>query len=208
LSLVGPGTAVAAGSSVNYTLSISNRDSSACAATTFNLARSIPTGWTGTLAASTISLSPGASGSTSLTVTSPAGASAGSYGIGAGASSSVGSAHTANASTTYSVASAPSSGTLTETVGTDKTSYLRGQTVYMSALVKNNGVAVNGASVKFNVTLMGNVTVLSAITGSDGYARATYKLGKGKGSVGGYSLRADATSGGETATASTSFNVN
>ena len=120
LSLVGPTAAVAAGSTVSYTLSLSNRDSSACTATTFNLARSIPSGWTGTLAASTLSLSPGASGSTTLTVTSPATASAGSYGIGAGASSSVGSAHTANASTTYSVASAPTSGTLTETVGTDK----------------------------------------------------------------------------------------
>ena len=104
--------------------------------------------------------------------------------------------------------SAPSSGTLTETVGTDKTSYLRGQTVHMSALVKNNGVAVSGASVKFNVTLNGTVTVVSATSGSDGYARATYRLGKGKGAIGSYALRADATSGSNTATASTSFSVN
>ena len=209
MSLVGPTAAVAAGSTVSYTLSLSNKDSSACTATTFNLARSIPSGWTGTLAASTLSLSPGASGSTTLTVTSAAATSAGSYGIGVGASSSVGGAHTANASTTYSVASAPGSGTLTETVGTDKTSYLRGQTVYMSALVRNNGVAVNGASVKFNVTAPGgSVMVLTAESGSDGYARADYKLGKGKGAIGSYAVRADATSGGNSASANTSFSVN
>ncbi len=207
-SVVGPTVAVAAGSAVRYTLSVSNRDSSACPATTFSLARSIPAGWTGTLAASTLSISPGASGSTTLTVTSPATTSAGNYGIGTGISSSAGSVHTANRSVTYAVASASGSGTLTETVGTDKTSYLRGQTVYMSALVKNNGVAVNGASVKFNITLNGSVTVVSATSGSDGYARATYRLSKGKGAIGNYALRADATSGGKTATASTSFSVN
>ena len=209
ISLSGPTTAVAAGSSVNYTLSLSNRDSSACAATTFNLARSVPSGWTGTLATSTLSLSPGANGSTTLTVTSPTGAGSGAYGIGAGASSSVGSTHTANASTTYSVASAASGGTLTETVGTDKSSYLRGQTVYMSALVKNNGVAVGGATVKFNVTLSNSsVIVLTATSGSDGYARSTYGVGKGKGAIGNYAVRADATSGGSSVSASANFSVN
>ena len=107
------------------------------------------------------------------------------------------------------MASAPGSGTLTGTVGTDKSSYLRGQTVYMSALVKSNGVAVSGASVKFNITLSnGSISVLSATSGSDGYARATYRLGKGKGAIGNYALRADAASGSSTATASTSFSVN
>jgi hypothetical protein len=208
LTLSGPTSSVAAGSTVTYTLSLANKDSSACAATTFNLARSIPSGWTGTLAASSLSLSPGTSASTTLTVVSAATATAGSYGIGAGASSSVGSVHTANASATYSVASAPS-GTLSETVGTDKTSYLRGQTVYMSALVRNNGVAVNGASVSFRITASnGSVTSVAATSGSDGYARATYRLGKGKGAIGGYALRADASSGGSTASASTGFSVN
>lgn len=208
MSLTGPTTAVAAGSTVSYTLSLSNRDSSACAATTFNLARSVPSGWTGTLAASSLSLSPGATSTTTLNVTSASTATAGSYGIGVGASSSIGSVHTTNASATYSVATA-SSGTLTGTVGTDKTSYMRGDTVYMSALVKNNGVAVSGASVSFNITRSnGSVTVLNATSGSDGYARSTYKVGKGKGAIGNYTLRADTSSGGSTATASSNFSVN
>ena len=207
LSLSGPTSTVAAGSTITYTATLTNKDSSACAATTFNLARSVPSGWTGTLAASSLSLSPGATSSTTLSVTSASTAAAGGYGIGVGASSSVGSVHTANASATYSVATA-SSGTLTGTVGTDKTSYVRGQTVYMSALVRNNGVAVSGASVSFNVTTSnGSVIVLNATSGSDGYARSTYKVGKGKGAIGNYTLRADASSGGNTATASSNFNV-
>jgi hypothetical protein len=141
-------------------------------------------------------------------VTSPTTATAGSYGIGVGTSSTVGSAHTANASGTYSVATTTTTAAITETVGTDKTSYLRGQTVYMSARVLRSGVAVNGASVKFTVTLPGGTsTVLSATSGSDGYARGTYKLAKGKTAIGNYVLRADATSGSNTASANTGFSA-
>ena len=206
VSLAGTATAVAAGVTKTYTMSVSNHDSSACPATTFALARSVPTGWTGTLAATSLSLSPGASASTTLSVTSPGTATAGSYGIGAGTSSAVGSVHTASASGTYSIAT--TTGTLSETVGTDKTSYLRGQTVYMSARVLDGGVAVNGASVKFTVTLpTGTSAVLGATSGSDGYARGTYRLGKSKSAIGSYALRADASSGGSTATSNTAFNA-
>ncbi|HEY0662068.1 MAG TPA: NEW3 domain-containing protein [Lysobacter sp.] len=207
LSLSGPTTAVAAGSTVNYTVTLTNKDSSACAATSFSLAKSVPSGWTGTLAASSVSLSPGASTSTTLSVASAGTASAGSYGIGVGASSSIGSAHTANASATYSVA-AQSTGTLTETLRTDSTSYVRGQTVFMSARVFRNGVALSGASVRFNIIQPGgSVLVLTATTDVDGYARNNFKLGKGKAAIGNYTLRADATSGTSTTTMSTGFSV-
>jgi hypothetical protein len=207
LSLTGPTTAVVAGSTVTYTVSLSNKDSSACPATTFTLAKSLPSGWTGTLTAGTLSLSPGATASTTLRVTSPGTAAAGSYGVGVGSSSAVGSVHTASRSITYSVV-APVTGTLTETVGTNKTSYLRGETVSMSARVLRNGVAVNGASVSFRITLpSGSVTTLTATSGSDGYARSTYKVSNGKSAIGNYSLRADATSSGSTATASTAFSA-
>jgi Predicted membrane protein len=208
ITLSGTTTAVAAGSSTSYTVTVSNKDSSACAATSFALARSVPSGWIGSLAATSLSLSPGTSASTSLSVTSSSTATAGSYGIGVGVSSAVGSVHTANASSTYSVATATGSPAITGTVGTDKTSYRRGQTVYMSARVLSGGVAVNGASVKFTVTLpTGASAVLSATSGSDGYARNAYKLGKAKSAIGSYTLRADASSGGSTATSNTAFSA-
>lgn len=207
LSLSGPTASVAAGSTVTYTVSLGNRDSSACAATSFNLARSVPSGWTGTLGAGSLSLSPGASASTTLSVTSPGTAAAGSYGIGVGASSSAGSLHTANAAATYAVTTAATD-ELTETVGTNKTTYQRGETVSMSARVLSGGVPVAGAGVRFSVTTSGgSVTTLNTVSGSDGYARSTYKVSKGKSALGSYALRADASSGGQAATASTGFSV-
>ena len=204
LTLAGPTAAVAAGSTNNYTLTVSNKDSGGCAATTFSLARSVPTGWSGALGASSLTLSAGASGTTTLAVTSPATATAGNYGVGAGASSSAGSVHTANAGSTYSVAAS----SLSETVSTDKTSYVRAETVAMTARVSNAGAPVAGASVRFVITLPGGAsTTVSATSGSDGVARASYKTGKAKTAIGTYQLRADATGSGGSATATSSFSV-
>jgi hypothetical protein len=207
ITLTGPGSAVAAGTTVKYTVKVINRDSSSCAATTFNLARSVPSGWTGSLAMSSMSLSPGASSSTSLDVISPATAAATSYGIGVGGGSNVGSIHTANASASYVVA-ASASHVLSTSVGTDKTAYSRGESVYLSARVLDNGTPLAGASVRFNITLPGGASsVLSASSGADGYARSSYKLGKGKAVLGSYQVRADASSGGASVSAGSAFSV-
>ncbi|QSX78973.1 NEW3 domain-containing protein [Agrilutibacter solisilvae] len=206
VSLSGPTTAMAAGSTAQYTISVANHDSAACAATTFNLARTLPTGWTGALSGSSLTLSPGATGTATLGVTSPASAAAGSYAVGVGTGSPAGSLHTASASATYSVAA--TGGALSQTLGTDKLNYLRGETVYMSARITSAGVALNAASVKFTVSLpAGSPVVIMAVSGSDGYARATYRLAKGKSAAGNYGLRADATGNGATATTSTAFAV-
>lgn len=206
VSLDAATTSADASSTLSYTLSLTNKDSSACAATTFSLAKSLPSGWSGSLSTSSLSLSPGATASAILSVTSSSAATVGSYALGVGVSSSVGSMHTANASSTYTVTAA--AGTLSESVATDKSSYVRGETVAMSALVKNNGAPLAGASVKFTITLpTGGSTVVNAVSGSDGLARATYKTGKSKSAAGVYPLRADASSAGSTATASTSFSV-
>lgn len=205
ITLSGPTTA-AAGSSVVYTLAVTNQDSSACAATGFALARTVPSGWSGTLGATSLSLSPGTKGSTTLTVVSANGATAGDYPIAAGTSSSVGGVHTANAATTYTIGT--SSSALSDSVGTDKLSYARGNTAAISAVVKNGGVALAGATVSFTVTAPGgSATTLRATTGSDGYARMSYRIGKSKSSVGTYGVRADASASGSTASATTSFGV-
>jgi hypothetical protein len=102
----------------------------------------------------------------------------------------------------------PPSATLTESVGTDATQYARGATVRMSALVKRDGVVASGATVAFSVTQPnGSKTVVNAVSGTDGYARATYKSGKTKSAVGNYGVRADATLSGGSATATTAFSV-
>jgi len=67
-----------------------------------------------------LALSPGASGSTTLTVASPSTATAGTYGVGVATSSSAGSVHGASAGATYAVMASGSG--ITEALGTDKTS--------------------------------------------------------------------------------------
>lgn len=105
LALTGPTSALAAGTTATYTLSVSNRDSSGCAATAFSLARSVPAGWSGVLGAASLTLSPGTSTTTTLTVGSPSTAGAGTYAIGAGTSSAIGAVHTASAAASYVIAS-------------------------------------------------------------------------------------------------------
>jgi hypothetical protein len=205
LTLTGPTGAVAAGTANSYAVSVQNNDSSACSNTTFALARSIPSGWTGTLSATSVVLAPGASGSATLAVTSPGTAAAGSYGVGVGTSSTVGSVHTANAASTYAVA-APVA--LTETVSTDKSTYRSGETVSITARVLQAGTAVSGAAVSFTATKPnGSKVLLSGTTDSNGYATVSFKTGKGTGNVGYYQVTAVATSGSLTTQATSTFAV-
>jgi hypothetical protein len=103
ITLTGGSTGVVPGATIAYALNLTNRDSSACPASTFALARSVPTGWTGTLNKTSVALAPGATGAATLNVASLATAAGGSYGIGAAASSAVGASHTASASAKYLV---------------------------------------------------------------------------------------------------------
>lgn len=209
LSLTGPTASVAPGIQVTYTLNLRNNDSSACGNTSFNLARSIPTGWTGTLSATTSTLAPGAQTTATLAVTSPAATTTGSYGIGVGAGSAAGSVHTVNAATSMSVV-VPDTGdnVLSGGVVTNKVDYARGEVVYMAALVKRNGVPLRGASVKLTLVRPNGTTwVRTLTTGSDGFVRSQYRAGTKASDVGGYYLYAVTNYGGATLNERNRFNV-
>jgi len=203
LAVSGPAQAQQAGSSVTYSLTLTNKDSAACAASGFGVTRSLPSGWSGSLAANSLSLSPGASGTTTLTVTSPTSAAAGTYAIGVTATNSGATAYKATVSASYTVAAGWSA-----SVTTSKASYARGETVSMTASVKSGSTPVAGASVAFRITKSnGAVVTLNATTNSSGVAIASLRLSKQKDPVGSYQLRADASKGSLSATASTSFGV-
>ncbi|MDD2842143.1 MAG: M12 family metallo-peptidase, partial [Tolumonas sp.] len=53
-------TTVAAGTSVSYDVTVTNQDSSQCSTATVNLSSVLPSGWTGTFDAPSLSLAPGA----------------------------------------------------------------------------------------------------------------------------------------------------
>jgi len=74
-------TTVAAGTSVSYDVTVTNQDSSQCSTATVSLSSALPTGWTGTFDATALSLAPGATGKTRLTVKSTTTATTGTYSI-------------------------------------------------------------------------------------------------------------------------------
>jgi uncharacterized membrane protein len=111
LTISGPATALPAGSSARLTLTLTNNDNNKCAPTSYQLARVLPAGWSGTLDATTITLSAGARGSANLTVMSPATAAGGDYVVTASAVSSAGAIHVVLAHATITVGSPTPPGT-------------------------------------------------------------------------------------------------
>ena len=93
-------------------------------------------------------------------------------------------------------------------LGTNKTTYVKGETVYISVRVLRDGVPVTGGDVRTAVTLPnGSATNLAGVSGADGYVRHTLKLSKAKSAVGSYALRTSATASGATASATGGFSV-
>ena len=68
-----------AGSTLSYQVTITNNDEVSCSSTTFNVNSFTPNNWASTVSQSQLHLAPGASGSISVSFTSPADANAGDY---------------------------------------------------------------------------------------------------------------------------------
>ncbi len=69
------------GTTLIYTVSLSNRDNPACNGSTFSMTPSLPAGWSGTVVPASVTLVPGASASASLTVTSMDTTTSGAYSV-------------------------------------------------------------------------------------------------------------------------------
>ena len=194
---------VTSGTTVSFTLTVTNNDNSSCASSVFNLGDSVPSGWSSSLGSTFLSLGPGTSGSATLQVTSPAGTANGFYTVGSSATNSSATSDTASASATYVVA------TPSITVTTNQTSYSRGQTVNITVTLASGSSALSGTGVTVNITKTnGSVVTLAGTTGSNGTATVTYRLKKTD-PVGTYKVTASSAAGGSSATisASTSFGV-
>lgn len=91
------------GTTLVYSISLMNNDSSGCGSSTFDLAATTPSGWSASLSPQNLTLSAGASASVSLSVASPSAAAAGSYAIQVSTSDVDNSLHAKTANATYSV---------------------------------------------------------------------------------------------------------
>jgi hypothetical protein len=94
-----------------YTVTVTNRDSAACASSTFALSSAVPSGWSGGFAAPTIALAPGASGTATLSVTAPAGTGTGSYVVSAGTAGDAAHAAASTSATFWIDTAAPNAPT-------------------------------------------------------------------------------------------------
>lgn len=92
-----------AGRTTRYTVSIRNNDDRCNTAQTFQIGRSVPSGWTGALSANSARIAPGATYRARLEVTSPASARSGRHGISANVKSGAGGVHDSSASLTYTI---------------------------------------------------------------------------------------------------------
>ncbi len=166
---------VISGTSVNFTATVTDKDSSACAPATFNLGDSLPSGWAGVWNTTTLSLSPGKSGSATLTVTSPVGTADGSYPVGVSATNASNSSYSGSAAATYVINTAP----LSISMATNQSSYLPGQIVTVTVTMLYGSLPDAGASATVTVTSpSGRTANLSGTTGSNGVASLNYKLSK------------------------------
>ena len=91
----------AAGEQKSYSVLVTNKDSGPCPAANFSFGLSIPSGWAGALNSQSASLAPGASLTTSFSVTSNLTSVGGDYILDFLSSESGISAHTASASARY-----------------------------------------------------------------------------------------------------------
>jgi M6 family metalloprotease-like protein len=166
---------VTSGTPVNLTITVTDNDSSGCSAATFNLGSSVPSGWAGLWNAGGLILSPGKSGSATLSVTSPTGTADGSYNISVTAINASAGSYNGSASATYLINTTPVNISLT----TNQPSYLPGQIVGVIVTMASGTSPDVGASVAVTVTSPnGRKTTLSGTTGSNGVALLNYKLSK------------------------------
>ena len=151
-------------------MTVTNNDASSCSPASFNLAASVLSGWSAAFANPSHTLNPGASASTTVTLTSGSLSPAGAYTVTLSASNSAIPGYSASTAVTYEVA-------LNVAVSTNNASYALGSTVTITTMVTSGSSPVSGAGVTFTITKPnGSPVTGTATTGANGAASYVYKL--------------------------------
>jgi M6 family metalloprotease-like protein len=166
---------VTSGTAVNFTVTVTDNDSSSCAPATFNLSGTVPAGWAGVFTTGALSLSPGKSGSATLGVTSPVGTADGSYNVAVSATNASASSYSGSAAATYVINTAP----LSIGVSANPSATLPGQTVMVTVSATSGTSPAAGVSVSATITAPnGRSQTVTGTTGSNGIASFAYNLSK------------------------------
>lgn len=149
----------AAGTTVIYTISVANADSTACGSTTFVLGRAVPAGWTSTLLPLSLTLAPGQTGTAQLSLTSPAGAASGVYTATVSVADNFNLIHNASTGMTYTIgAGSPLGDTTPPTAPSELTAEARKRRVTLTWTVSIDDVRVTAYLVKRDGVLIGQTT--------------------------------------------------
>ena len=148
----------AAGTTLAYAVSVSNTDSGNCAASTFSLGRTLPSGWSGTISPGSITLNAGQTGQATLSVTSATASAPATYALSVVASDAADPSRNRSAAASY-VVQAPASGdTQPPTPPMGLSASLKGKSVKLSWRPATDNVGVSGYSVWRDGTRIGQVT--------------------------------------------------
>lgn len=160
-----------AGSTVNYTVSVTNNDGPGCSASTFSLASTQPAGWSGSFSTGPLTLTPGQTTSVTLAESIPASGLPGTYTVGSSSSSPYG---TGSGAANCTVTTAP---ILTDAISVAGSAFLAHQTVPVTAKVLYGSSPAAGAVVTFTLTRSNGSTVAGTATAdATGVAAWSYKL--------------------------------
>lgn len=111
VSISGPSQSALPGTTANYTLTVTNNDSAACGVSPFGLDLGVPSGWSGALGTSSLSIAAASSGSTGLSLTVPAGTADGAYGFSATATNGLASGYATTDTASIQISASSTSGT-------------------------------------------------------------------------------------------------
>jgi hypothetical protein len=192
-----------AGTTVAYSVSVTNNNSGGCANSDFNLQSTLPAGWAAAFGNSILNIAPGGSAITNVQITSPAGVSDGFYNIELRAENSLASTFSALAFVTNVIASS-----IQISASASQSSYASNQRVSVLATVIIGGLPSPGVNVTFTIARPnGTVITGNAVTGEDGSALFSYRLDRKQDLVGVYQVTASANLNGLFGDGKTSFMV-
>jgi hypothetical protein len=199
------------GATLTYTVGVTNQNTSACASSTFNLAQTLPTGFSGSFGAPSLLIVPGATATSSWSVASGTTLADATYSLTAIATdASSGTSNSAHASDIIYGGSACTASAPTVTVSPSSQSGAAGATLPYTVTVTNrNSSGCGNSTFSLGQTLPsgfgGNFNAASLTVAAGGSASSTWSVASGAtASAGTYGLSAKATD----STAGTSSSVN
>ena len=180
-----------AGSTLSYTVSLTNTDSTECPDSTFSLTTGLPNGWSGVTSSDTITLQPGEITSVTLWITSPATIPDDSYGFSVSVADAGEPLHTLSAAASYVVetscsATAPSvdispsiqsgqAGTILDYMITVSNTGCLAGTYYLAAFLPEGWTAtLTNQSLSLSPGQVGSVNL--SVRSPEGTAAGTYEF--------------------------------